>query len=171
MKIQAKKPITLILIGIVTAGLIVTGVCFMLFNDGKRDSLGKSVTDIECLNLRLSGMRLSEEYEITTEGNRSLISYYIFSYANGGEERLLKKRAAIDTHSVINALNSFGFVKWNGFDGKQPPGVLDGTMFRLTATINGGKKLSANGSQNFPKHFHEFEQWLYDVLKESKEIK
>ena len=142
----------------------------MVFKTGKSESIGKTVTDIEFMSLRLSGMRISEEYEIKANGSQSVISYYIFSYANSQEEKLLKKRTQIPTQSVISALNSFDFVKWNGFSGKHPKGVLDGTMFSLTATLNGGKTLSANGSQNFPRHFYEFEQWLYDCLKDCEEI-
>ena len=170
MKIKIKKPTVLIIIGILTAGLIITGVCIMFFKAENKEDIGKTVTDIELLNLRLSGMRVSEEYEIKTEGNQAVISYYIMSYASGEEERVLKKRTELDTKSVIAALNSFDFIKWNGFDGKHPKGVLDGTMFKLSATLNGGRKLSANGSQNFPKHFREFEQWLYDVLKDCEEL-
>ena len=126
----------------------------------------KKINDIEFLNLHLSGMRITEEYEFLVNGNETEISYYNMSYASGKEERRLIKRTTCDTQTVINSLNEFGVKKWDGFSGKHPKGVLDGTMFRLTATINGSQKLSANGSQNFPKHFHEFEAWLYELLKD-----
>ena len=130
------------------------------------DSIGKSVSDIEYLNLHLSGMRVSEGYEIETAENRAKISYYVFTYKNGKEEKVIKKRTACETQALIDMLNEVEFVKWNGFHGDHPKGVLDGTMFRLTATLNGGQKLNAEGSQNFPKHFRRLQQWLYDVLKD-----
>ena len=130
----------------------------------------RSITDIEKLNLRLNGMRLTEEYEFAVNGEETEISYYNMSYASGKEERVLIKRTVCDTQTVIDTLNGFGMIKWDGFSGKHPKGVLDGTMFNLTATVNGGQTLHANGSQNFPKHFYDFKNWLYDVLKDCEEI-
>ena len=163
-----KKSVVIALICVFTAGILIAGVYFMLFYG--QNSIGKSVSDIENLTLHLSGMRISEEYEIQANGDKATISYYTFSYANGTEEKVLKKRTACETQAVIDALNKVDFVKWNGFEGAHPKGVTDGTMFRLTATINGGQKLTAAGSQNFPKHFYELEQWLYEMLKDCEEI-
>ena len=36
--------------------------------------------------------------------------------------------------------------------------------------VNGDKKISASGSENFPKHFRELEDWFYQVLKDAEEI-
>ena len=160
-----KKP-TVIIVGAVILSIIITGVCVMIFH-GRGEA--KTITDFQSLNLRLSGMRITEEYELIADGDKTEISYYNMSYSNGSEERVLVKQTTCDTQTVVNALNDFGVMKWNGFYGKHPKGVLDGTMFSLTATVN-GEKLSANGSQNFPKHFHEFEQWLYNVLKDSPDL-
>ena len=162
-----KKSVVIALICVLTAGILIAGVYFMLFYG--QNSIGKSVSDIENLTLHLSGMRISEEYEIQATDDQATISYYTFSYANGTEEKVLKKRTACETQTVIDALNKVDFVKWNGFEGAHPKGVTDGTMFRLTATINGGQKLTAAGSQNFPKHFYELEQWLYEMLKDCEE--
>lgn len=171
-KTAFKKPIVPIVIASVITAVIITGVCIMLFhnNDGKNKGIGKTVTDIECLTLRLSGMRITEEYEIKADSDKAEISYYTFSYAGGQDEKVLKKRTMCDTVTVIDALNSFDFVSWNGFHGKHPKGVLDGRMFSLSATLNGGQTLNADGSENFPKHFNEFRQWLYEVLKDCEEI-
>ena len=164
-----KKSVIIALICVVTAGILLAGVYFMFFHKNQND-IGKSVSDIAYLNLHLSGMRMSEEYEIKTAENRAEISYYVFTYKNGKEEKVLKKRTACETQAVIDMLNEVEFVKWNGFHGDHPKGVLDGTMFRLTATLNGGQKLSAEGSQNFPKHFQQLRQWFYDMLKDCEEM-
>ena len=139
-------------------------------NNGTKKITDNTITDMESLTLHLSGMRLTEEYELTVNGDKTEISYYTMSYANSQEEIILKKRTVCDTKTVIEALNSFDVIKWDGFHGEHPRGVLDGTMFRLTATLNGGQKLYADGSQNFPKHFYEFEEWLYTVFKDCEEI-
>jgi len=171
-KSALKKRIVPIIIGSVITAVIITGVCIMLFqnNDGKNKNIGKTVTDIESLTLRLSGMRLTEEYEIKSDGDKAEISYYTVSYSNGQDEKVLRKKTVCDTVTVIDALNSFDFTDWNGFHGKHPKGVLDGTMFSLSATLNGGQNLNADGSENFPKHFNEFEHWLYEILKDCEEI-
>ena len=156
------------ILGVLTI-IITTGVCIVLFSN--HGSIGKTVTDFESLNLRLSGMRVTEEYEIIADGGQCEISYYNMFYGNGEEERKLVKRTTCDTQTLIDALNGFDFAKWNGFSGERPKGLLDGTDFRLTATINGGQRLHADGSANFPKHFHELEQWLYEELKDSEEIR
>lgn len=164
-----KKAIVISAISVFTLCILFIGVYFMFFHKNQND-IGKSVSDITYLNLHLSGMRMSEAYEIKTAENRAEISYYVFTYKNGKEEKVLKKRTACETQAVIDMLNEVEFVKWNGFHGDQPKGVLDGTMFRLTATLNGGQKLSAEGSQNFPKHFQQLRQWFYDMLKDCEEM-
>ncbi|MBO4411374.1 MAG: hypothetical protein J5794_04230 [Lachnospiraceae bacterium] len=42
--------------------------------------------------------------------------------------------------------------------------MLDGIMFRLEAFVNGGRRIFADGSQNFPKHYRELTDWLYQTL-------
>ncbi len=136
----------------------------------KHGSNGKTVTDFESITLCLSGMRVTEEYELVAKDEQTEISYYNMFYGNGAQERKLIKRTTCDTQTVINTLNSFDFAKWDGFSGERPKGLLDGTDFRLTATINSGQKLYANGSENFPKHFYEFEHWLNEQIQDSEEI-
>lgn len=153
-----------------TAITLITGVCLMFFHgcagqNGADKIKDGSVTELESLLLRLSGMRVTEEYEMTANGDETTLSYYTISYANGEDERILESRVSLDTRSVIDALNGFGFIKWDGFHGKHPKGVLDGTMFSLEAVVNGGKKLTADGSANFPKRFGEFRSWLSDSLR------
>ena len=174
--VKMKKPKLQIIICLVLSGVIIIGVCFMLFRNNNNTNYAakkitdNTITDIESLKLRLSGMRLSEEYEFIVNGDKTEISHYTISYANSEEERVLEKRTVCDTKTVIDALNRFEVIKWDGFHGKPPKGVLDGTTFNITATLNGGQKLYADGSQNFPKHFYELEEWLYTVFKDCEEI-
>ena len=37
-------------------------------------------------------------------------------------------------------------------------------MFSLNAVVNGGKIIRAEGSQNFPKHYRNFTDGLYEML-------
>ena len=125
---------------------------------------GKKITSLEKLTLHVSGMRGAYEYEIVCENGEATVSYYGFYYNNGEEERRLEESATLDEKTVVDKLNEFGVGKWDGFDGPHPKGVLDGKQFRFEAIVNGGDKISAEGSQNFPKNYSEFESWMYGLL-------
>ena len=129
---------------------------------------GKKKTEVktesfETLTLTISGMRVTEEYEIINKGDRAEFSHYVHYCASEGMERRLEKRAERPVAEAIELLNACGVCGWDGFCGKHPRGVLDGEMFRLEAVINGGR-IYASGSQNFPKGFREFRGGLYDIL-------
>ena len=120
----------------------------------------ESVNSFERVFLSLQGMRISEEYEITCNGEQSTVERYQMFYNTGKEERRLTGKAGVSTASVVSKLNECNILKWDGFHGKHPKNVLDGTMFQFEATLNGARTVKADGSQNFPKHFSEFETWL-----------
>ncbi len=126
----------------------------------------KKISSFNKILLRLSGMRVTEEYEIICKENRAELSLYVFYYTNGEEERRLKKRAEPDIERIINLLNNCKVIKWDGFVGKNPPGLLDGTMFRFEAEVNEGMRIYASGSNNFPKHYREFTDCLHNMFGE-----
>lgn len=130
----------------------------------------EKVESFEVITLHLSGMRYMCEYEIVKKDSAAEISEYGIVFNEGKDERILRRRTTCEENSVLEILNNCNFLSWDGFYGAHPKGVLDGTMFRLKATVNGDKKISASGSQNFPKHFRELEDWFYQVLKDAKEI-
>lgn len=109
-------------------------------------------------------MRVTEQYEILLSGDKAEVSLYFLSYENREEKYNLQKRATVSESEMLDVLNQCGVLKWNGFSGKNPPHVLDGVMFRFTAVVNDGRKIIANGSNNFPKHYREFTSALRNVL-------
>ena len=126
----------------------------------------KKITSVEAMTLTLRGMRGSSVYEIAdTDGSIQLRQYReIFS---SGEAVLeLEKSATCDTSAFIELMNACGVMRWDGFKGKHPKNVRDGIMFDLTATVNGGQTISAQGSANFPKGYHEFVRELNNMLDE-----
>ncbi|MBQ7740507.1 MAG: hypothetical protein IJT65_04670 [Eubacterium sp.] len=149
-----------LIIAAVLCGIVLAGGIFMLFNK----SADKGITDFESINLRLSGMRITEEYEIINKGDKCEIAYYHIVYGKEGDRRELQKSAVCDTSEVIDILNKCSAIKWNGFHGKHPRGVSDGRMFTLKASVNDREKLYADGSENFPRNFNTFEKWLRDKL-------
>ena len=124
----------------------------------------KKIYSFNKILLRLSGMRVSEEYELICKNDRAELSLYVFYYTSGEEERRLEKRTETDLESIINLLNDCKVIKWDGFFGKNPPGLLDGTMFRFEAEVNDGMRIYAHGSNNFPKHYRDFIDYLYKLL-------
>lgn len=127
-------------------------------------SAGK-IASFEIVTLRLSGMRLTVEYEIVmNDGDAQLVEYEI-RYGEK-DERVPRRKAQCSAERMLKLLNSCELISWDGFAGKHPAGVLDGTAFNLKACVNGGRKISAGGSENFPKHFRELRNGLDAILRQ-----
>ena len=124
----------------------------------------ETITSFSEIKLRLSGMRVTEQYEILLSGDKAEVSLYFLSYENREEKNNLQKRATVSESEMLDILNQCDVLKWNGFSGKNPPHVLDGVMFRFTAVVNDGRKIIADGSNNFPKHYREFTAALRNML-------
>ena len=123
-----------------------------------------NVASFSELTLRLSGMRITELYEIICRGDEAELSLYWPRYENHEEKNELQKRVTVSTAEIIELLNKCRVISWDGFYGKNPPGLLDGTMFRFNATINDGRRISASGSNNYPRHYRDFTDALYEML-------
>ena len=132
---------------------------------GNQSSRSEKVTDFEFIRIHLSGMRSQCEYEINRRGPKTEILHYSILYRGGEEVKELENSASCDTDVVLNILNEYGFISWDGFKGPHPKWVKDGTMFRLEASVNGGRIIKASGSENFPKHFKDFLQWMNSKLR------
>ena len=155
--------------------MLLKAIAFRLFHNGKvrmngKDSLGK-ITSFEVLTLRLSGMRSTQEYEFVCQGDETLLYDYMIMYGRGedADRRREDGCAHLKTEEVIAKFNEWKLGGWNGFDGPNPPGVLDGTMFMLTGKVNDGKTLRAEGSNNFPEYYHDMTRYIYDRLREAED--
>lgn len=126
----------------------------------------ENITDFIKIELTMNGMRGSEIYELICEGESTNAALYWLRYTQDGDERVPAGSAQVKTAEMINLLNECGIIKWDKFSGANPPGVMDGVQFDFTAEVNGGRKLRASGSNNFPKHFHDFTNALNDMLRE-----
>ena len=147
--------------------LLVIAIIGVVFISIKKFSGSKAPEEthyFETINLRISGMRVTQEYEIICRGGETEILLYQIFYANGKDERRLEKSAVVKTEKIIEILNSCGFSGWNGFKGEHPKNVSDGDMFRLEAVINNSEKIYAEGSANFPKGYSEFKKELNELL-------
>ena len=124
----------------------------------------ETITSFSEIRLRVSGMRVTEVYEILCRGEEAQLSQYWLSYENHEDNYHLQKRATVPAGEIIALLEQCGIIKWDGFSGKNPPHVLDVKMFDFSAIVNGDRKIRANGSNNFPKHYRDFTDALYRML-------
>lgn len=150
----------LILICAVTGGFIM----FKNSNKTKDD-----VTEFESVLLSKSTMRGSSEFEIINNGETAGITLYGIYYSGEESERRPEAKAICDTSAVIEILNECNVLSWNGFHGRHPKHVSDGTMFTFEAKVNGGTLIKADGSENFPKNYRQFSEWLYESVRNSGE--
>ena len=128
----------------------------------------KTIASFESIFMRISGMRLTQEYEILLKDSKAEISdYWMYCASGGGMERKLKRRTTCPEEQMLELLNQCDILKWDGFHGKHPRGVLDGEMFSFEATVNGGETIRADGSANFPKYFREFRRAVDQMLSEA----
>lgn len=127
----------------------------------------RKIVSFVIVTLRESGMRGSTEYEITINGDKAEVSFYRIKYSQGKDLRELEKRAVCDKETVTGLLNDCDILSWNGFVGKHPKGVLDGIMFTFNAVVDENEKIYAHGSENFPKHYRDLKNGLYEILNNS----
>ena len=129
----------------------------------------QKIESFEIITLHTSGMqRYSADFEIVMKGGVAEVFQYQIRHRYPENERILEKRVSVGNDKTPVLLNNCKLLSRDGFHGKHPRGVLDGIMFSLNAIVNGGKK-SAEGSQNFPKHYRDFTVGLYEILNRNNE--
>lgn len=139
---------------------------FGLFGCGREAP--KTVTSVETMTLTLRGMRGGYVYKLEGEGDVTELRRYRETYRDGKDELALESSAPCSVQTMIDLMNTCGILRWNGFHGKHPRNVKDGIMFRFTASVNDGQMIFADGSENFPKGYHEFVRTLDAMLSESE---
>ena len=128
----------------------------------------EKIESFEIVTLRLSGMRFTVEYESVMQGKKAEVTEYEIRYEKKEDKRVPERKTVCSADKVLTLLNDCELVSWDGFVGNHPKDVKDGIMFSLKAAVNGGRKISAHGSENFPKHFREFRDGLNNLLTQNK---
>ena len=128
------------------------------------------ITSFERILLHTSGMRFSTDQEIVMKDGKAEVTEYSIRYHQGGDERIPTRRVLVETEDILKLLNDCTILSWDGFVGNHPRGVRDGIQFRLEGIVNDGKKIYAHGSQNFPKHYRDFTDGLYEILSKGEEL-
>ena len=122
------------------------------------------IKSFEIVKLHTSGMRHVTDYEIVMRGDEAEVSQYAVGYRDGEEVRHLQKRAVCSVNRALKLMNKCRLLSWDGFHGKRPKGIKDGTNFVFKATVNEGKEIYATGSQRFPMHYSGFKDGLFEIL-------
>ena len=128
----------------------------------------EKIETFETVTLHTSGMRHVTDDEIVYKDGKAEVSKYGIGYENGEHIRILQKRAVCDAGVALKLLNDCQVASWDGFYGPHPKHIRDGTMFNFKAVVN-GKEISARGSQNFPRHYRDFTDGLYEIYEKYKE--
>jgi hypothetical protein len=130
----------------------------------------ETITSFENVTLRISGMRAASEYVIVMKDGMAELSEYNGFHQDEGDAGTPRKRVTCGADRVLKLMNGCGLLSWDGFHGKHPKGVRDGTAFILKAAVNGGKTIFAHGSQNFPAHYREFTDGVRDILNDPENV-
>ena len=117
------------------------------------------------ITLRESGMRGTWEYEVISKGDEAEVTLYVHRYVDSERRREAEETHTCSKDEIVELLNQTGVMKWDGFHGKHPKHVLDGIMFGFTAEVNDGKTIHADGSQNFPNGYHDFERRISEIAR------
>ena len=126
------------------------------------------ITSVQDFTLKISNMRTTYLYKIRHNDNAQKLERYQEFFVNGEVRFDLEKSSYCTNDEIIELMNNCKVMKWDGFHGKHPKNVSDGTMFSFTATVNDGQIIRADGSQNFPKGYCEFVRALDEMLSDSK---
>ena len=127
------------------------------------------ITSLEKLTLSETGMRSQDIFEILTEGSQAAIFHYGRFYRNGEEQKELLRQCHCELSELLEVLNKCRLLAWNGFHGAHPRNVSDGIMFSLKALVNENRSVRAEGSENFPRHYHELKRWIAEKLSQNGE--
>ena len=125
----------------------------------------EEIVSLEKLTLRTGGMRICTVREIVMKDGAAEVTLYEERHKDGAFFLEPVKRAVCEASRVTELLNDCRLISWDGFAGKHPRGVKDGTTFSLEATVNGGRKISAHGSQNFPKRYRILTDGIRNILE------
>lgn len=65
---------------------------------------------------------------------------------------------------ICQWLSEYKVKRWDGFHGANPIGLRDGTMMTFEAVMSDGERIYAHGSNNFPRHYKDFENKLVELF-------
>ncbi|MCR5042212.1 MAG: hypothetical protein K6C36_08980 [Clostridia bacterium] len=142
------------------AAIVIGGAIFMI--SGR---FHKKLDSFDRLELTISGMRVTNRFELVRAGSDAELTLYEVVYINGEAQDEVVGRARMDYDSALAILNDCRVASWDGFEGRHPHGVLDGEMFTFELFSDGKKTVYAHGSENFPRGYSELRSAFYELLE------
>ncbi len=140
-----------------------------LFSDTLKPAMSRhtdGVFRLESFSFSVSGMAMAPTYQIkrlmTDKGYVMQLSR-VMGYGRNADNVSVPFTAE-DLNRLEAIIKKHDMISWDGFSGKNPPGILDGTQFSLNLKYADGRKINAYGSNNFPKGFRKAETDLMDFL-------
>lgn len=124
---------------------------FVLVLPGCSMGGGKKLAAIKSFSYGHGGMSSWDCYQFRVQplGGRAQIELSMTRV----KKPLIKEADPAVLEKLRTLLENSNALSWDGFNGPNPPGVLDGTGFSLNVVFADGQKISARGSNNFPKGF------------------
>lgn len=152
-----KKDVAVIVVlSVIALGLVAACVVIFGFGVGK----SKKVTDFEEIYFTTSpGRGKSTRYIIINEGEETKISISVTTSAKDGGRN--SENGSCSTEEMIDLLNEYDALSWDGFDKKDKEGTID---FSFEGTIN-GKEIEAKGRGACPKDFEDFVDEVEDLCE------
>ena len=133
---------------------------FNLFNKNRKNG----IVSMQKFTLRTGNMRVTYLYKTAREDTGLKLERYREVFVDSEVRLELENSVSCTNSELIELMNNCNVLKWNGFHGKHPKNVSDGTMFTFIATVNDGQIIRADGSENFPKGYKEFVRKLNELL-------
>ncbi len=153
-----------------TSSKMIAIIISVIFLVGLCSCTEKTITSVESLRLSTSSYHSGGTvYEIAEKDGEIELCRYRVVYSGSDEKLELEQSAICDTQELIELMNTCKVAKWNGFD-KNNSTAMDGTSFTLTATVNNGEKIRAEGYAEFPNNYGKFVSGLEKFLKENGTI-
>ncbi len=132
-----------------------------LFNKKSKNE----IISVQKLTLRTMNMRVTYLYKIEHENTGLKFERYREVFIDGDVRLELERRVSCTIGTFVKLMNDCNVMKWDGFHGKHPKNVSDGTMFTFSATVNNGQVIRADGSENFPKGYRELVRAFNEMLE------
>jgi len=127
----------------------------------------------ENFEIQMQGMEISQ---YIAEGGKTekgaYLEYYVKIERYNSEtdedydEKQIIRRIEGDADfydTLCKILGAYKVTEWDGFQGKNPPGVLDGESGYFKATLSDQSTIYAYGSNNFPANFSGLHSLLRDM--------
>ncbi|MBR6204454.1 MAG: hypothetical protein IKQ60_05305 [Candidatus Methanomethylophilaceae archaeon] len=136
----------------------------LFFKKKKKEKAKEAVVSFSRITIEFSGMSHFYEVEAVSTDSGTEVSRYGRHW--GDDARYLEGKGVCDTDEFIALLNECDLIGWDGFNGEHPPGLLDGSMFRLEAIVNGDRRISAGGSGIIPGGISRLGDEFHRIIEE-----